>query len=141
MVWHTRKIIEYFNPRVFWIENPRMGHLKNRPCIQGLPYIDLDYCQFCGWGYQKPTRFWGSQNICQKSHILCNLKLCPQVYRQMDGRLRHRVRLGCTGLQASYRQKNRIPPAVIYYLMGWEHPRLHKLQNLVEPPSWGSCDA
>jgi hypothetical protein len=134
LVWHTRKIIEYFNPRVFWVENPRTGYLKNRPCIQGLPHLDLDYCQFCDWGYQKPTRFWCSKNISEKPHVLCNIKSCPQVYRERNGRLRHRVRLGSTGLQASTRQKNRIPPAVVHYLMGWEHPFLQKLKIPVEPP-------
>ena len=57
LVCRTRKIIEYFNPRVFWIENPRTGYLKRRDCIQGLPWVDLDYCQFCDWGYKKPTDF------------------------------------------------------------------------------------
>ena len=110
IICHTRKSIEYFNPRVFWIENPRTGYLKGRDCIRGLPWVDLDYCQFCDWGYKKPTRFWVSENLSELPDVVCNPKTCPYVYRDNEGRIRHRVRLGSTGLQATTRQKNRIPP-------------------------------
>ncbi len=47
-------------------ENPRIGLLKSREYMQGIPYTDADYCQYSDWGYKKPTRFWGSLGIEKK---------------------------------------------------------------------------
>ena len=42
------EIINYFNPRVFIIENPQSGLLKKQEFMKGLPYFDIDYCKFTG---------------------------------------------------------------------------------------------
>ena len=68
------KIVHYFNPRVWWIENPRTGHLKDRPFMKDIPYCDVDYCQFSDWGYKKPTRIWGNEKIAQLPSKLCDPK-------------------------------------------------------------------
>jgi site-specific DNA-cytosine methylase len=60
LVLLTLKIVEYFQPQFWWLENPRGGLLKTRSFMEGIPYVDVDYCQFTDWGYQKPTRIWGS---------------------------------------------------------------------------------
>ena len=52
-------IIRYLEPRFWFVENPRTGMLKDRGILDGVTYVDVDYCQFCDWGYQKPTRIWG----------------------------------------------------------------------------------
>jgi hypothetical protein len=52
-------IIEYFQPKWWTCENPESGLLKTRPFMQGLPYFDVDYCQF-GSPFRKRTRFWGN---------------------------------------------------------------------------------
>ena len=31
--------------------------------MKDIPFIDVDYCMFSDWGYQKPTRIWGSPAI------------------------------------------------------------------------------
>ena len=43
-------IIEYLQPKFWWIENPRTGYLKDREIMQGIPFVDIDYCQFCDCG-------------------------------------------------------------------------------------------
>ncbi len=79
LVLKTLEIIEYFQPELWWLENPRTGMLSRRACIQNLPFIDLDYCQFSQWGYQKPTRFWGSENLARLENKLCDFKNCQNV--------------------------------------------------------------
>ncbi len=59
IVRRTIDIIGYFQPRIWFIENPQTGLLKGRDFMQPYGYVDVDYCQFCDWGYQKPTRVWG----------------------------------------------------------------------------------
>ncbi len=49
----TLEILQYFQPEILWIENPRGGMLKDRSFMKDIPYIDVDYCQFADWGYQK----------------------------------------------------------------------------------------
>ena len=41
IVLKTLEIINYFNPRVFIIENPQSGLLKKQ-FMKGLPYFDID---------------------------------------------------------------------------------------------------
>ena len=36
-------IIEYFQPRAWYIENPASGLLKTRPVIQGIPNVTVSY--------------------------------------------------------------------------------------------------
>jgi hypothetical protein len=64
-VQKTIQILKYFKPERWWLENPRNGLLKKRPYMQGIPFADADYCQYTDWGYQKPTRFWGSPDVAQ----------------------------------------------------------------------------
>ena len=58
LVEKALEIINFFQPRLWWLENPRTGFLKGREIVKNLPFIDIDYCQFSDWGYKKPTRFW-----------------------------------------------------------------------------------
>ena len=52
----AQEIIDYFKPTYWFIENPRSGKMKN--FLEELHYYDVDYCQYCDWGYKKPTRIW-----------------------------------------------------------------------------------
>jgi len=63
------EIIEYFNLKKWFVENPRTGLLKKRRFIEFVPYIDVDYCMYCKWGYRKATRIWS--NVDYKG-LLCN---------------------------------------------------------------------
>ena len=75
LVQRCLDIIRYWNPKVWWIENPQSGLLKTRPVIQGLPYVDLDYCQYGSIehaGYRKRTRLW--TNAAYVPRPLCTAK-------------------------------------------------------------------
>ena len=52
--------INYFNPRVWFLENPQTGLLKDRSFMSGIPFCDVDYCCYCDWGYRKGTRLWNN---------------------------------------------------------------------------------
>tara|TARA_R110002072_G_C7764800_1_gene518656 strand:- start:55 stop:807 length:753 start_codon:yes stop_codon:yes gene_type:complete len=61
MVDKVIEIINYFQPKHWWIENPQTGLMKNyieshHPAFN--TYYDVDYCKYSDWGYQKRTRFW-----------------------------------------------------------------------------------
>lgn len=57
LVERTLEIIDYFKPEIWFIENPQTGKLKDQSFMLGLPYYDLDYCQY-GWHLRKRTRLW-----------------------------------------------------------------------------------
>ena len=59
----TLEIKDYLKPQKWWLENPRNGRLPTRPYMADIPYVDVDYCQYANWEYQKPTRIWGSPNV------------------------------------------------------------------------------
>ena len=80
LVKKTLEIIAYLKPEKWWIENPRNGLLKTRGILDPYPYIDLDYCQFSDWGYQKPTRIWGDDGtISYFQGKLCDGRTCPNL--------------------------------------------------------------
>ena len=62
-------IIAYWRPRYWFLENPQTGLLKTRDVVQGIPYVDLDYCMY-GAPYRKRTRIW--TNTAWTPRRLCN---------------------------------------------------------------------
>ena len=100
------EIIEYFNPRLYFIENPQTGKMKERDWIQDRPFYDCDYCMFCDWGYRKRTRFWTNRKGFQNT--LCNKK-CGNM--TPDGR-KHKIGKGKSKLL-----RYRIPPKLIKSLI------------------------
>tara|TARA_R110002020_G_scaffold91084_2_gene221459 strand:+ start:1302 stop:1958 length:657 start_codon:yes stop_codon:yes gene_type:complete len=69
MVDKVFEIMDYYQPKFWWIENPKLGSMKDY--INDLiPYIDVDYCRY-GFDYKKPTRIW--TNIKFKG-LKCNHK-------------------------------------------------------------------
>jgi hypothetical protein len=59
IVCRAIEIIGYYQPRMWFIENPLTGLLKNQDFLQPYGYLDVDYCQFIDWGNQKTTRVRG----------------------------------------------------------------------------------
>jgi site-specific DNA-cytosine methylase len=51
----TEEIIDYFKPKLWFIENPKTGRMKE---YIDKPFYDVDYCKYSDWGYKKPTRIW-----------------------------------------------------------------------------------
>ena len=66
----TQEIIEYLQPRVWFIENPYTGAMKKY--IPEKPAI-FDYCMF-GFNYRKRTAIWSNQQLesvlCDRSHLI-----------------------------------------------------------------------
>jgi len=85
IVKRTLEIIEYLDPTQFFIENPQSGILKDRDFMLGIPFVDIDYCQFSDWGYRKRTRFWTCNDL---QNVLCH----PGCSSIKDGR--HRMAIG-----------------------------------------------
>jgi len=117
VVKRTLEIIKYLKPKKWWIENPKNGYLKTRQILDPYPYVDLDYCQFCDWGYQKPTRFWGSPNVVNRESRVCDFRTCPNLVDGPFGKKRHKYKLGGLQMKFSTRMKGRIPEAVVEYLL------------------------
>ena len=57
IILKTLEIIEYLKPRVWFVENPENGALKNQDFMKTLPYFVVSYCRY-GFPYRKNTRLW-----------------------------------------------------------------------------------
>lgn len=106
------EIIKYFNPPVWYIENPN-GLMKTRECMK--PYKDnmlmCDYCMYSDWGYRKRTCIWTNKSdVCLKT---CDKKCNNMIMNPKSGRLNHKMRLGFTKEinpdKSSRADKHRIP--------------------------------
>jgi site-specific DNA-cytosine methylase len=77
MVNKVFEIIEFFEPKFWWVENPQTGEMKNYIESNHKKYntfYDVDYCKYSDWGYQKRTRFWTNikdfkPELCKKDCI------------------------------------------------------------------------
>ena len=116
LVCRVLEIVKYFQPKTWWIENPQTGLLKERPMMKDIPYVDIDYCQFSDWGYKKPTRFWGSNNIGKLPSVRCPGRQCKNVVIQDDG-YRHKEKLGGNHMKFGTALKGRIPARMVDYLL------------------------
>tara|TARA_R100000655_G_scaffold72423_1_gene110936 strand:+ start:3012 stop:3731 length:720 start_codon:yes stop_codon:yes gene_type:complete len=70
LVYKSLEIINYFKPRLWFMENPATGNLKKRDVVKDLNFYDVDYCMYCDWGYKKRTRFWTNKKDFKPK--LCN---------------------------------------------------------------------
>jgi site-specific DNA-cytosine methylase len=54
----TEEIINYFQPALWFIENPKTGAMKQ---YIDRPFFDVDYCMYGDFGYKKSTRIWSNK--------------------------------------------------------------------------------
>ena len=94
LVLKALEIIDYFQPETWFLENPRKGLLKSRDYMVGIPFVDIDYCQVAKWGYQKPTRFWGSTAVGSLPSLLCDPRTCENATTRRNGWRGHHKILG-----------------------------------------------
>ena len=120
LVERAKEIVRYYQPRLWWIENPRHGNLRWRQVVKGMAFIDLDYCKFELWGYRKPTRFWVPDWLAkEKKHVICGMD-CQNLITDDKGFVRHRIAIG--GQRRSEEREDsknklyRIPDGIIEYL-------------------------
>ena len=115
LVLKTLEIINYFNPPLWFIENPQ-GRLRTREIMKGIPYYTIDYCMYSNWGYRKRTNIWTNKK--DFTPLTCNGKCGNMIGNK------HSLNLGGLnkhegGNQAnipSQHEKYRIPPELIYSL-------------------------
>jgi hypothetical protein len=100
----AEEIIEYFNPTLWFIENPQTGLMKN---YIDKPYYDVDYCKYSNWGYKKRTRIWTNK-------INFNNKLCKKdCINIQNGKHNRDVSISVYSLNDRYR----IPESLIEELI------------------------
>jgi len=87
LVKKTIEIIDYFNPNLWFIENPQTGLLKTRDFMKNLNYYDVDYCMYSDFGYRKRTRIWTNKKTFDAK--LCNGNCGNIIIKKTDGDLRH----------------------------------------------------
>ena len=116
IVQRTLEIITYFNPHRWFVENPQSGTLKSRVFMDGIPFIDCDYCRFSDWGYRKRTRFWG--NIIADNILCKGAGLCENM---VEGKHSIRIGLPKQGGPTTLSERHRIPPALILHLFDLPH--------------------
>ena len=125
LVKKTLEAIKHLQPRVWFLENPATGHLKNRGLLDGVDFVVVDYCRFAPWGYRKPTQIWGSgvvglNNVGRDPKTCPNMTLQPSMDPAGKSTRRHRVKLeGCV---VPLREKYRIPQRLVEYLAKWSAP-------------------
>ena len=100
-VKRTLEIIDYFKPKKWVIENPRTGYLKTRDFMQGIPYVDVDYCRYSDWGYKKQTRLW--------TNVEFEGKTCNKQCGNMNGKKHKRESSRNNNMLDRYR----VPPNLI----------------------------
>ncbi len=79
LVRKTLEIIDYFKPRLWFIENPQTGLLKKRGILDKYEYYDVDYCCY-GFNYRKRTRIWTNKKRDFEPQ-LCKKKMCPSIIK------------------------------------------------------------
>ena len=112
LVLRSREVINYFNPRVWFIENPQTGLLKDRPFMEGIPFSDVDYCAYCDWGYRKRTRLWNNVEFIGK---MCPGRgCCPNMdgskHKTTAQQGRNLGKEGMYGTHFSQQNLHKIPP-------------------------------
>ena len=95
----TEEIINYFNPDLYFMENPKTGKMKD---FVTRPFYDVDYCAY-GFDYKKPTRIWTNKENFNNLRCVCVGN--------------HKIGIGQGTHGLSLKDKYSIPPKLIYNLL------------------------
>ena len=57
LIYKCWEIIDYFNPELWFVENP-LSSLKDREVMKDKPFYIVDYCMYSKFGYRKRTYIW-----------------------------------------------------------------------------------
>tara|TARA_S200002703_G_scaffold10939_1_gene10090 strand:- start:1022 stop:1783 length:762 start_codon:yes stop_codon:yes gene_type:complete len=88
LVLKTLEIIDYFKPRLWFIENPYSSLLKKRPFMKDKPFYVVDYCSY-GFYYQKRTIIFTNKKGFQPK--LCEKQKCHAVIKFNDENNKQRI--------------------------------------------------
>ena len=109
LVLKTLEIIDYFNPEIWYIENPQTGLLKTRPFMKYKPFYDVDYCMY-NWYVRKRTRIWTNKK--DWNNLMCDKK-CGKIVNNRHTSVAY---LNITGMNR-VDLRHRIPSDLIYSLL------------------------
>lgn len=103
-------IIDYFKPKYWFIENPKMSRLKDRDFMKNIYNVVVSYCKYSNWGYRKDTRIWTNETtfiplVCNKD---CNNR---------DDNGKHTINIGNGTHRTTNLLRYRIPPRLIEELL------------------------
>ena len=110
LIKKTLEIINYFQPELWFMENPKTGTLKDRDVVKGIPFYDVDYCMYSDWGYRKRTRIWTNKKdwnnlLCDNSGSCGNMIEIPSDGKiKSDTRILHKNNCGNTEKLQSLRK-------------------------------------
>tara|TARA_R110002072_G_scaffold62461_1_gene156298 strand:+ start:110 stop:706 length:597 start_codon:yes stop_codon:yes gene_type:complete len=105
VLYKTLEILDYFKPRLWFMENPQTGRMKE---FVDRPYYDVDYCMY-GFDYRKRTRVWTNKLNFQPK--LCN-KHCGFVVNN-----RHAMQVNSRGGCNDRKMRYRIPEQLVRELL------------------------
>jgi len=112
LVLKVFEIIEYFNPKYWFIENPQTGLLKNRYIMKDKKlFYDVDYCKYSNWGYRKRTRIW--TNKLNFKPLVC----CKDCNNMNDSKTKHIKNVSDIGGGSNRLGRYRIPEKLIISLI------------------------
>ncbi len=95
----TLDIIEFLQPKYWFVENPWSSSMVKLDHMKDLPYVRFDYCRF-GYDYKKPTRIWTNKKDLLEHKCNCKEK-------------KHKLTFeGTSNIDIRYS----IPPKLINYL-------------------------
>ncbi len=81
LVLKTLEIIDYFKPRLWFIENPYSSLMKKREFMKDKPYYVLDYCAY-GFDYKKRTIIFTNKKDFKP--LLCAKEKCHAIIKYQD---------------------------------------------------------
>ena len=105
---HEAISLDYAMPADIQCDLPKWDLSRMRDYITDLPYVCVDYCMYCDWGYRKRTRLW--TNIPFEPRTCDGSGACGN----MEGK-RHRVNLIDRG--GYLHEKYRVPKRLIVDLL------------------------
>jgi len=127
LVQRTLDIINYFNPELWFMENPATGKLKDRDVVKDISFYDVDYCKYSNWGYKKRTRIWTNkknwnalichndcENMVKKQH---RLNVSKDVHTIGEKKTKHKLDVSISvGGGTNKLDRYRVPEDLIYSL-------------------------
>ena len=111
LILRVLEIIEYYNPKYWYMENPQTGKLKDQEFMVGLPFNDIDYCKY-GYDYRKRTRIWNN-NENWNGKILCKKDNYCSHRKENTKHINFRWITRGPGAGTKWEQRISIPPALM----------------------------
>lgn len=122
LVKRTIEIIEHFQPKVFWIENPR-GLLRKMPFMEDFDRTTVTYCQY-GDFRMKPTDIWTNSTEWQPKPACKNGAPCHEAAPRGS-------KTGTQKLKGNY-ERSKIPEELCMEVMEVSKTEVLKILNVNE---------